>query len=293
LLDIFGQIYPDFDATTRPGPSSQLANTLVTELEGGGSEADVFWSIDAGSLGVVADAGGTHRLPQGAVENVPQNFRPNREWVGVAGRARAIPYNTNRYSADDVPEDVMSFATDDRFSNALGWAPTYSAFQAFVTAMRILEGRDAAKGWLRGVLDRGVTEYRNEFDVSSAVADGEIGAGFANHYYALRVRAARPGVPLGLAFTRGDAGALINTSGVGVIKGTGKRTLAERFVRHLLTVEAQEFFATRTFAYPMVEDIPPVGGLPSIADLEPPDLDLQRLSDVQPTLDLLREVGIL
>ncbi|PSQ18043.1 iron ABC transporter substrate-binding protein [Halobacteriales archaeon QS_8_69_26] len=293
LLEILQDVYPDFGVVPRQAPSAQLANTIITEVEGGGSEADLFWSIDAGSLGAVADAGATVQLPADVVENVPENFRPDRQWVGVAGRARSIPYNTEQFSADEIPDDVMALATDDRFSGGLGWAPTYGAFQAFVTAMRVLEGRETTKEWLEGILDGGVTEYANEFLVSDAAAVGETGAGFANHYYALRVKAARPSAPVDLAFTRGDAGALINASAVGVVEGTGKRELAQRLVRHLLTVEAQEFFATRTFAYPMVEDHPPVGGLPTIDELETPDLDLAKLSDVEPTLELLQEVGVL
>jgi len=99
--------------------------------------------------------------------------------------------------------------------------------------------------------------------------------------------------PLGLAFTKNDAGALVNVSGAAIVQGSDDRELAETFVRHLLSAEAQEFFATRTFAYPTVPEVAPVGGLPSIAELDPPDIDLANLSDTQPTIDLLRETGVL
>ena len=107
------------------------------------------------------------------------------------------------------------------------------------------------------------------------------------------VRSARSDAPLDLAFTSGDAGALINVAGAAVVRGTEQQELAENFIRHLLTVEAQEFFATRTFAYPMIPGVPPVGGLPSIDELNPPSIDLQELANVQPTLELMRDVGVL
>jgi iron(III) transport system substrate-binding protein len=175
----------------------------------------------------------------------------------------------------------------------MGWAPTYGAFQAFVTAMRLQEGEERTKAWLQNMLDAGVTEYNNEFLVSNAAADGELQAGFANHYYALRVQAARPDSPLELAFTSGDAGALINVAGTAVLSASDQQDLANTFVRHLLSAEAQEFFATRTYAYPMIPGVPPVGDLPSIDELNPPDIDLSQLSDIGPTVELMREVGVL
>jgi len=291
LLTLFSQMYPDFDVRPREGGTAQLANTIIEE--GDNSPADVFWAVDAGSLGAVAEADMAATLSSSVVESVPDEFHPTDQWVGTAGRARSVPYNTNALSADQIPDTVMDFPDADALQGAMGWGPTYGAFQAFVTAMRLLEGESATRGWLQGMLDAGVTEYPDEFLTSNAVADGEVSAGFANHYYALRVRSARSDAPLDLAFTSGDAGALINVAGAAVVQGTDQQELAENFVRHLLTVEAQEFFATRTFAYPMIPGVPPVGGLPSIDELNPPSLDLQELSNVQPTLELMREVGVL
>ena len=293
LLELFGRIYPDFQPEVSDAPSAQLANTLIEEASGGSTRADVFWSIDAGSLGVVADEGLFTTLPSDVVESVPSTYHPNDRWVGVAGRARSVPFNTDQLSADRIPESVMEFPGTEAFRESIGWAPSYGAFQSFVTAMRKIEGESRTRRWLRSMIDLGAKKYNNEFFVSNAVADGAILAGFANHYYALRVQASRPEAPIDLAFTSGDAGALVNVSGVGVLADSERQELARNFARHLLTVEAQEFFATRSFAYPTVEGIPPVGGLPPIDELNPPELDLSELADLQPTLDLMREVGLL
>lgn len=283
------EVYPDFEPSVRVVDSP---NALIKEYEADTTRADVYWAVDAGSLGAVADAGAFSKLDDGAVGAVPAAFRPDNQWVGVAGRARALPYNTNALSADDLPDTVMTLP-DSGLAGQMGWAPTYSAFQAFVTAMRLLEGDAATRDWLTGMQDAGITELGDEWLVSNAVADGEFQAGLANHYYALRVQAARPDAPIDLAFTSGDAGALVNTSGIGVLNDTNRTQVATRFVRHLLSAEAQEFFATRTFAYPMVPGVPPAGDLPTIDELEPPDIDLAALSDLEPTLDLMRDVGVL
>jgi iron(III) transport system substrate-binding protein len=294
LVRLLERKYPDFDAIVRPAPSDQLANTIVSESQGGTSEADVFWSIDSTSLGIVADAGVTTELPDRVLDPVPEGFKASDgSWVGVAGRARAIPYNTDKLSESDIPDNVHGFPETAALEGAMGWAPTYGAFKSFVTAMRLIDGPEQTKQWLQGMLDHGTTEYPDEFLTSNAVADGEIGAGFANHYYALRVLSSRPDAPIDLAFTKGDAGALVNVSGTEIIEGTEKSELAADFVQHLLSAEAQEFFATTTFAYPMIPEVEPVGPLPTVDELEPPEVDLSKLSDLEPTLELMREVGVL
>lgn len=290
LITKLENIYPDFSATPRESGTAEAANTLISE--GGATPADVFWSVDAGSLSAVAKEGLTEQLPSEVTDSVPDEFHPNNDWVGIAGRARAVPYNTNVLSEDDIPDTVMEFPEQD-FASEMGWAPTYGAFQAFVTAMRLQEGREPTKTWLENMLEAGVSEYNNEFLVSNAAADGELQAGFANHYYALRVQASRPDSPLELAFTSGDAGALINAAGAAVLSASQETELANNFVRHLLSSEAQEFFATRTYAYPMIPGVPPVGGLPTIDELNPPEIDLSKLSNIGPTVELMREVGVL
>jgi iron(III) transport system substrate-binding protein len=294
LFDLFKRLYPDFDVQPKVQPSSQLANQLISESEAGQTQADVFVSVDAGSLGLVADAGATADLPENARSQVPAEFRdPENQWVGIAGRARAVPYNTNALSESDVPSDIYAFAEDDRFADAMGWAPDYSAFISMVTAMRLIDGREKAKSWLEGMQSQNATQYKDEFFASNGVADGEVQAAFANHYYALRVQSDRPDAPIDLAFTKNDPGALVNVSGASVVDGSDQQELATNFVRHLLSAEAQEFFATRTFAYPMIPGVEPVGGLPAIDELAPPDLDLAKLADAQPTISLMKEVGVL
>ncbi|WP_435115213.1 extracellular solute-binding protein [Halolamina sp. C58] len=290
LINKLENIYPDFSATPRVSGTADAANTIITE--GSATPADVFWSVDAGSLAAVAAEDLTSELPSEVTDPVPDEFHPNGEWVGTAGRARAIPYNTEALDESDIPDDVMDLP-DSGIAGNMGWGPTYGAFQAFITAMRIIEGEDATRQWLQGMVDAGITEYANEFFVANAVADGEIQAGFANHYYALRVQAARPNAPIDLAFTSGDAGALINVAGAAVLGPSPQQELARTFVRHLLSAEAQEYFATRAYAYPMIPGVPPVGDLPRIDELNPPEFDLAKLSNIGPTVELMREVGVL
>ncbi|MFB6254266.1 MAG: extracellular solute-binding protein [Halobacteriaceae archaeon] len=294
LFDLLREKYPEFTLLTNTGPSTRLAQTIIQEYQSNALQGDVFLPVDAGALGVVAAAGATQKLPDSILTKVPRKFRgDNGQWTGLEGRVRSIPYNTNKFDESDIPNDIFAFPDTSALKGTMGWAPTYGAFQAFITAMRILNGPSKTKEWLREMMNYGVQRYGNEYFVASAVADGAIGAGFANHYYALRVQNARPDAPLKLAFTTDDAGSLVNVSGACVLAGTQQESLAQNFIRHLLSSEAQEFFATVTKGYPLIKGVAPLGNLPTIRQLNPPEFDLTKLKNLQKTIDLMREVGVL
>ena len=294
LIDLLEQIYPDFSVEHQRESASNLANRIAEENRAGSTPADVFMAVDAGALGAVANEGAAVSLPAETLNLVGDGFQDSEgRWIGFAGRARAVPYNTNELSEGDVPTSVQAFPGTEAFRDSFGWAPSYSAFQSFVTAMRVIQGDDMTREWLNSMQDLGVTTYNKEFVVSNSAADGEVAAGFANHYYGIRVQSDRSDASVDLTFTESDAGALVNASGAQILDGTENQDRAETFIRHVLSAEAQEFFATQTFAYPMIDDVEPVGGLPSISELNPPDIDLTELSDLGGTVDMLRDVGIL
>jgi len=288
LVSYIDGLYDDLELTVRYGGSTDLVNQIANE--GSGSPADVFYSVNSGALGALANEGRTAELSGDVADLVREEFRTD-QWVGTSGRARTVPYNTDVYSAAEMPEDVMAYPGE--FDGDLGWAPSYGSCQAFITAMRIIEGEEATREWLQGVLDAGITEYPDEFAACQAIADGEIDAAFTNHYYIQRVLDGNPNASIATAFTQGDAGAVFNVAGAAVVDSTADAELANNFVRHLLSAEAQEYFATSTFEYPLIPGVEPVGDLPTIDELDVPDIDLTQLSELEETVDLMREVGAL
>jgi iron(III) transport system substrate-binding protein len=292
LFDFLESTYDGFEIDPAYGGSADLANRI--NVEGSNSPADVFYTVNVGALGSLSESGRTVALPDEVLGLPREEFRdPDGEWVGTSGRARTIPYNTEEFDEGEVPDDIFAFPDNESFADGMGWAPTYGSFQDFVTAMRILNGEEETRAWLEGMVENGVSEYQNEQIIANAVADGEIVAGFANHYYIQRVLSGNPDAPLGTAFTDGDAGSLFNVAGAAVMDTADDEELAANFVRHLLSAEAQEFFAVRTEEYPLIPGVDPLGNLPAIDELNPPELDLTELADVEPTLELMRDVGIL
>ena len=287
LVEYIDEQYPDLDLTVRYASSTDHVNAIINEGEG--SPADVFYSVNAGSLGALASEGRTQAVPDDVAELVREEFRTD-QWIGTSGRARTVPYDSGEYDAEDVPSDIMAFP--EEFDGDLAWAPSYGSCQAFVTAMRILEGDEATLEWLEAVVASGATAYNNEFRVCEEIADGSVDAGFTNHYYIQRVLDGSPNATIDTAFTEGDAGAVFNVAGAAVTDTAADATLAGNFVRHLLSAEAQDYFARSTFEYPLIPDVEPIGDLPSIDELDVPDIDLSELSNLEPTIDLMRDAGV-
>ncbi len=73
---------------------------------------------------------------------------------------------------------------------------------------------------------------------------------------------------------------------------TKNREAAEQLVEYILSEEAQTYFAETTKEYPLIEGVEPEGDLSPLESLEPPEVDLDNLTDSRSTLSLLREVGI-
>ncbi|MFO8115756.1 MAG: substrate-binding domain-containing protein [Halorubrum sp.] len=287
LIEYIEGLYDDFDLTVRYAGSTDHVNAIVNEGEG--SPADVFYSVNAGALGALADEGRAQTLSAEITDLVRSEFRTD-QWVGTSGRARSVPYDGSAYEASDVPSDIMAFP--EEFDGDLGWAPSYGSCQAFVTAMRLIEGEEATREWLEAVVESGISAYSDELRVCQEIADGNIDAAFANHYYIQRVLDGNPDATIETAFTEGDAGAVFNVAGAAVVDTTSEPTLAENFVRHLLSAEAQDYFARTTFEYPLIPDVEPIGDLPTIDELDVPDIDLTELSDLETTIDLMRDAGV-
>ena len=233
-------------------------------------------------------------LPDATLDLVDERFRsPDGAWVGVSGRARVVVYNTDNVSPDELPDSIFGF-TDPAWSGRIGWAPTNGSFQAFVTALRVIEGEDRAREWLEGIQANEPSVYEGNNPALDAVIAGEIDVAFINHYYLMERLAQEPDVPAANLFlSDGDPGALVNVAGVGILESSDQADAAQQLVDFLLGEEAQTYFAEETKEYPLIAGVDPDPALPALDEIGTPDLDLSDLSDLEGTLTLLQEVGIL
>ncbi len=273
------------------GGTSELAATLLEE--GSRSRADVFFAQDPGGLGAVQDM--MAPLPDSILSRVPQWARsPEGRWVGLSGRVRVVVYNTTKLTQTDLPDDVYDFV-DPRWKGRIGWAPTNASFQTMVTAMRVLWGEEKARQWLEGIKANDPKNYPNNTAIVAAVGSGEIDVGFVNHYYLYRFLAEQgESYPARNYHPRaGGPGSLIMVAGAGILSSSKHKDLAERFVEFMLSPVAQQYFASQTFEYPLVEGVVTHRELVPLDQLQHPEIDLADLADLEGTLKLLRDTGVL
>ena len=291
LLELFTEA-TGIEVEARYGDTAEMANLILTEGEN--SPADVLFAQDAGALGAVAAEGLLAELPSEVLNRVDQRFRsPSGEWVGVSGRARVVAYNTEALTEADLPDSIFEFA-DPEWSGRIGWAPTNASFQSFVTALRVLEGEARAREWLEGIQANEPNVYDGNGAALEAVAAGEVDVAFINHYYLFQRLAEDPDTTAANYFlTDGDPGALVNVAGAGILATAPNPDGAALLVDYLLATEAQTYFATETYEYPLIEGVDADASLPGLDEIGTPEIDLSDLSDLDGTLQLLQEVGIL
>ncbi len=277
----------------RYGGTAELVATILEERQN--SPVDIFFAQDAGGLGALASIGRLQEIHERLLIQVDEKFRsPSGLWLGISGRARVVAYNKNYVEEKDLPDSIHGFL-DPKWYGRIGWAPGNASFQAFITALRILEGEEGAEAWLRGIIANRPRVYHNNTSTVDAVGRGEVHVGFVNHYYLFRFIAEQgESYPVRNLYTSNDAGAMVNIAGVGILDVARDRDLAYKFIEFLLSPEIQEYFVEQNSEYPLVKDMvidnPMI--LP-IEDIDVPDIDLSNLEDLEGTLELLFNVGAL
>ena len=275
----------------RYGDSAELAAQILEE--GANSPADLFLSQDAGSLGAVAKADLFIELPSDVAESIPATYvAANRNWVGVTGRARVFAYNPDLLKV--LPTSVTELG-NTAYKGKLGIAPSNASFQAFVTALINAQGADFAQKWLEGLKANDVRIYPKNSAIVEAIDKKEIAIGLVNHYYIWEVSEGlgrEINVKNGF-FKSGDLGNMINVSGAGVIASSKKYAAAQDLINFLTSPKIQNQFVADTHEYSLIEGAKAPAGLPMIADIGAPSVDLNALKDIQKTQDLLVKVGLL
>lgn len=276
----------------RYGGTAELAATILEE--GSHSPADVFFAQDAGALGALNRHGRLAELPEDVRALVPARYQsPDGTWIGISGRARVVVYNPEKTSEAELPVELFGFCTPE-WKGRIGWAPENGSFQSFVTALRIREGDERALEWLKGIQANNPRVYAKNSAIVTAVAAGEVDAGFVNHYYLYGAKKSNPAITAANYFFPGEsAGSLVNVAGAGILKSSKNTDAAAQLIRFLLSTSAQTYFSTETSEYPMTENVPASANLKPLNQIPALEIDLNRLDDLEGTLELIRQAGVL
>ncbi|MGI5479429.1 iron ABC transporter substrate-binding protein [Streptomyces lavendofoliae] len=277
----------------RYGDSAELSAQLLEE--GDKTEAGLFLSQDAGALGALSTEHRLAPLPKATLDKVAPNHRSSAgDWTGVSGRVRVFAYNPAQVP---TPPNSVHELVKPEWKGKIGIVPTNASFQAFVTGMRVLEGDDTARTWLKGLKANEPKKYDNNLKVLEAVDKGEVGLGLINHYYWYEQAAEKGADKLKARvhyLPKGDPGGLANVAGIGILKGADKKqaAFAQRTVDYLLSTEAQTYFAEETKEYPLAAGVKTAKGVPPLESLQPPKIDLGKLGSLKQTLAMLQDVGL-
>ncbi len=287
----------------RYGSDAELLATM--REEGAASPADVFWANTTGAL-VEADAAGLLSDLPDSLTARPDAFAPaSGQWVPATVRFRVLAYSPSRVDSASLPASVMDLPSATQFRGRVGWTPTYSSFQDFVTVMRVRHGDDSTRAWIEGIKALEPRAYPSNTPMLEALVAGEIDVALTNHYYVFRILqggsgreapadAGAPDVAIH-HFAAGDVGNLALVTGAGLMSTSQRPEAAMRFLSFLLSSEAQRIAAETVHEYPVVGSVAlPAYLLPFDRAVGlSPTIDPTRMSDLEGTLALLREADLL
>lgn len=291
----------DFGAATgikvrvHAGEGPEVANQLVEE--GLDSPADVYFTENSPELMVLEEKGLLADIAPDALASVPKHYSsPTGKWLAVLARTNVLAYNPAVIKESDLPKSMLDLAAP-AWKDKIAIAPTDADFLPVVGAVIALRGKDVALAWLKG-LKANAQIFDDDEAVAAAVEGGRVAMGLVNNYYwdrlVMQQGAANTHSKL-YYFANGDPGAVVNVSGVAVLKSAPFPDAAQKFAAYLVSERAQELLATGkvNFEYPLRPGVAPDPMLKPFAELQPPALDAAKLGDDSSVSELLQEAGLL
>ena len=290
--------------TAKTGIPIALLSSGATELvnrmkaEGDRSPADVFITNDAGSLEIARTAGLFRPLSMREVERaIPSQFRAaDNSWIGLSGRFWIITYNTTLVKPDHI-KSLLDLA-DPIWKGKLAIPNAGSEYlQAGVSVIRASVGDDRTKKFLEGLRDNAGTQvYQKSSQIVDAVAKGQVALGIVNHYYVYRHLATQPTAPLAVLVPdqqEGGMGAIMNVTGIGVLKHTPRVEQAKLLVEFLVAQAGQKMFADLDKEYPLHPEVQADPALVERKSFRAAMVPLAKLAELRaPTLRLIEQVGM-
>ncbi|MBB5234565.1 extracellular solute-binding protein [Deinococcus budaensis] len=279
----------------RYGTDSQLVAAI--REEGARSPADVYWGNSVGALGELAQDGRFVRLGTALTRNVAADYVPDdRSWLPTTLRFRVLAYNPGKIKPEQLPDSVLDLPKMTSLKGRIGWTVSYPSFQDFLAGMIAKHGEATTRAWIEGMKALQPKDYKtSNVGMLEAMRAGEIDVALTNHYYIQRVN--RLSYPVETYFFKnGDIGNLGNATGAAILKTSKNQASAVRLLSALVGKDAQTFFLSVNFEYPVIGNIlQPTTMLPyTDVTKRSPRLDPAVLpKNIEKAQKLLRDAGLL
>lgn len=258
-----GQLWDGFKAATGitvrvvEGDHDALIQRLAAE--GANSPADLFVTVDAGRLALVAARDLLQPVTSPSLEAaIPPHLRhPDGLWIGLAMRARIIATAKDRVPAGSIAR--YEELADPRWRGKVVIRSSSSVYNlSLIGSILEADGTDGAARWCEGlVANLARSPQGGDTDQIKAVAAGVADLAVTNSYYLARMAASSNAAEREVAAqivpvfpNQADRGAHVNISGAGVTRHAPHRDNAVRLLEYLTSPEAQRYFADVSLEYP-------------------------------------------
>jgi len=238
------------------------------KAEGSASAADVILLVDAarlwkGEVDQLFAPVKSSELEKAVPPHLRSQARPEGSlWFGLSTRARLIVYDKQKIQRTDV--DSYEKLADPRLTGRLcvrsGSHPyNLSLFGAMMEHL----GPAATETWLKGlVANMARSPKGGDTDQIKGVASGECGVALVNSYYLARIL--RSNTPedkaiaerIGVVFpNQATTGTHMNIAGGAVARHAKHPENALKFLKYLVSAQAQTYFADGNNEWPVVKGL--------------------------------------
>ncbi|MBO9309717.1 MAG: extracellular solute-binding protein [Chloroflexi bacterium] len=214
---------------------------LLTRLEQEGAQtpADVFFSVDTGSLVLAAERGLFQPIDSEVLRaNVPEALRdPENRWFGLSQRLRTIVYNPDKVDPSEL--STYEALADPKWNGRLCLRPathvyTISLVASMIAALGEEKTEEVVKGWVANKPQLIDSDTR----ILETIAAGGCDVGITNHYYVGRLYAQNPDIKVKIFWAnQEDRGVHRNVAGAGVTANAVNRENAIKLLEWLSDAE--------------------------------------------------------
>jgi len=268
------------------------ADKLLTRMinEGRNTPADILITVDAGRLYRARQAGIFQPISSKKIEAiVPSNLRDvDNYWVGLSQRARVIFYAKDRVKPEQLStyENLAQAQWKKRIC-IRGSGNIYN--QSLVASMIAADGKEATQQWAQNLVGNFARAPKGgDRDQIKAAAAGQCDIAVANTYYygkmlenkkdSGQVEAAEK---MAIFWpNQNGRGAHVNISGAGISKYSKNRDNAVRLLEFLLSPEAQAWYASVNYEYPVSADAKISGLLATWGPFKADVINLSKLGEL-------------
>ncbi|MCE7945980.1 MAG: extracellular solute-binding protein [Chloroflexi bacterium CFX4] len=237
------QVFVKFTEATgievRLSQGSPQALLTRLEQEGAQTPADVFFSIDTGTLALAAEKGLFQPIDSEVLRaNVPEMLRDaENRWFGLSQRIRTIMYNPEKVDPSEL--STYEALADPKWKGRLCLRPatniyTISLVASLIAALGEEKAEEVVKGWVANQPQMIDSDTR----ILETVAAGGCDVAITNHYYLARLYEQNPdfGVKPFWA-NQEDRGVHRNVAGAGVTANAANRENAIKLLEWLSDAE--------------------------------------------------------